>query len=406
MPPVRREPLVDGQEPAGPQTTDTPVVEQPDNGAMDGQPPFADPSNPVKKKRGGLKALADRWKSLGKKQRIAVIGLTGAIIIGATAGAMAVFIKDPPPPEPPVIAPKVEPPKPTTEASRLTGVQISPELNKLPVTGIMIENSPDARPQAGLGEAGIVFEAQVEGGITRFLALYMEDQPGHIGPVRSVRRHFLDFLVPFDAAIAHAGGSAVGLAQIRDEKIKDIDHGANAGAFQRVSSRFAPHNLYTNRAKLLESHNARGYNTSEFTSYPRKEKEEPLKVPAAKSIDLTISRPLYNLHYDYHAATNSYNRVMGGQPHTDEKSGAQLSPKVVIALVTERGQDGIYSIYRVTGGGEVFVFQDGGIVKGTWTKADRKSPYVFKTADGKPLLLTPGRTWITLVTPGAVKHAP
>lgn len=408
MPPDRREPLVDGQE----QIEPTPAgnAQQSELGSAnepEGQTEIPLGNGPVKKKRHNFfKTFVGRWKSFSKKQRAGLLVAFGAILIGLTVGAMAVFIQDPPPPEPVKIAPKKEPPKPTTEPSRLTGVQISPELNKLPVTGVMIENSPDARPQAALKDAGIVFEAIAEGGITRFLALYMEDQPDYIGPVRSVRPYYLDFLVPFDAPIAHAGGSAEGLAQIRDQGIKDIDHSPNAGAFQRVSSRFAPHNLYTSRAKLLERHNARGYNESKFPSYPRKEKEEPLKVPTAKSIDLTISRPLYNVHYDYHAPTSSYNRVMGGQPHTDERSGAQISPKVVIALVTEREQNGIYSVYRVTGGGEVFVFQDGGMVKGTWTKADRKSPYVFKTADGKPLLLTPGRTWITLVTPGAVKHAP
>ena len=75
-----------------------------------------------------------------------------------------------------VIAPAPEPepaPVPTTKPSRLTGVEVAIKLNKRPVTGIMIENSPDARPQAGLLDAGVVYEAIAEGGITRFLAVYL-----------------------------------------------------------------------------------------------------------------------------------------------------------------------------------------------------------------------------------------
>ncbi len=365
-------------------------------------------SDPSKTPKKGKFSLLGKWKNLSKKQRIIVFAIIGVVLIGATLLALTVFKKDPPPPPPVVVkeVPKPEPPKPTTEASRLTGVQITPELNKLPVTGIMIENSPDARPQAGLKDAGIVFEAIAEGGITRFLALFMEDQPDYIGPVRSVRPYYLDFLVPFDAAIAHAGGSADALAQIRNEGIKDLDQFSNSNGYNRVSSRFAPHNLYTSRAKLLELHNTKGFNTSTFTSWPRKEKEMPLEVPTAKNIGFNLSRALYNPGFTYDQPTNSYFRSLAGQPHKDERSGIQISSKVVIAVVTDRSNNGIYSVYRMTGSGSVFVFQEGGLVEGTWTKADRKSPYVFNLPDGKPLLLTPGRTWVTMVTGGAVTHSP
>lgn len=347
-----------------------------------------------------------RYKSLDQKQRVILLLLAGVVLAGLLMLGMALFTKDAPAPAQVSISPKKEAPKPTTEPSRLTGLQISPELNKLPVTGIMIENSPEARPQAGLNEAGVIFEAIAEGGITRFLALYLEGQPDYIGPVRSVRPYYLDFLLPFDAAVAHAGGSAEALAQIRNQGIKDIDHGANAGAYQRVSNRFAPHNLYTSRAKLLEAHNARGYTSSAFTGWPRKEAENALTTPTARTIDFSISRALYNTHFDYDAASNSYLRSQGGRPHVDERSGAQLSLKVVIAIVANRSQNGIYSVYQTTGSGSLFVFQDGGFIEGTWEKADRKSMYAFKMPDGSILKLNPGKTWVTLITPGGVRHAP
>jgi hypothetical protein len=293
--------------------------------------------------------------------------------------------------------------KPTTEASRLTGVQIDPALNKQPVTGIMIENSPDARPQSGLQSAGVVYEAIAEGGITRFLALYLEGQPDYIGPVRSVRPYYLDFLMPYDASVAHVGGAPQALSDIKTLGVRDLDQFANSGAYQRITTRYAPHNVYTSIANLNKLEAAKGYSTSTFTGFTRK-KDAPSKTPNATSIDFAISSYLYNVHYDYDAPTNSYKRSEGGKPHTDEKSGVQLEPKVVVALAMGRGidTDGQHTDYTATGSGHMYVFQDGMVQEGTWSKADRKSQFVFTDSNGAVLKLNAGQTWISVVDTGTV----
>lgn len=337
-------------------------------------------------------------KKLSKKQLILfVAGVT--LLLGGAGYAAYTVLKDKPAPEAPALAsiPEPEPPAPTTVASRLTGVQIEPALNELPSTGVMIENSPDARPQSGLNEAGVIFEAIAEGGITRFLALYQESKPANIGPVRSVRPYYLDFLMPFDAPIAHAGGSAEGLAQIRSQGIRDLDHGANGSTYSRVSSRYAPHNLYTSRDRLLEAQTKRGYTTSTYTGFARKDAETPSAAPTANTISLTISSALYNPSYTYDAATNNYNRSLGGKPHTDESSGKQLAPKVVVALVMSHHYSGIYSVYGVNSSGVAYFFQDGVSVKGTWSKAGRTDQFVFKDAAGEIMKLNPGQTWVSVV---------
>lgn len=288
-------------------------------------------------------------------------------------------------------------PKVTTEPSRLTGVPVDPALNKRPVTGIMIENSPDARPQSGLKDAGIVFEAIAEGGITRFLTLFEEAQPSYIGPVRSARPYYLDWALTFDASLAHAGGSAEALALIKDYGVKDLDQFFNSSAYHRVSNRFAPHNLYTGFAELDKLNASKGYTSSNFTSWPRKALDKPAQGPSAHTIDLTISSVLYNSHYVYDPSNNDYKRSEGGKAHLDEKSGQQLAPRVVIALVTNRSQDGIYSVYRTTGSGTIYVFQDGVVVKGTWSKSGQKDQFVFKDSGGQTLGLNPGQTWVTVV---------
>lgn len=337
-------------------------------------------------------------KSLSRKQFIAFLVALIAVCGGITYGVFKFrqpavtsngYVGSPK---------KVEPPKPTTVASRMTGVQIAPELNSLPVTGVMIENSQDARPQSGLLQADLVYEAIAEGGITRFLALFQESKPSYIGPVRSARPYYLDFLVPYDGALAHAGGSAQALSEIKSQGIKDLEYGVNASTYDRVKNRAAPHNLYTSRDRLLELQNRKGFATSTYHGLARKDKDTPSAAPTARSIDFTISSSLYNPHYDYDATTNTYKRSEGGKPHVDERSGTQLSPKVVIALVVGHSYAGIYSVYQLSSGGTAYIFQDGVVTTASWTKTSRAAQLTLKDASGNDVALNPGQTWISLVS--------
>lgn len=353
------------------------------------------------------------------KKQWAILIVAAAILLAGGVGTFAMLRKKPAPPPPPIAkeepAPQ-EPPKPVTEPSRLTGVEVAPELNKRPVTGVIIENSPDARPQSGLINAGVIFEAIAEGGITRFLALYQESQPDYIGPVRSARPYYLDWLAPFDAGLAHVGGSPEALAQLRDGSLRDLDQFHNAGAYHRVANRYAPHNVYTSMAALDSLNQKKGFTSSNFTGFPRKEPPkaaDPPPVattpPTAKAVDLTISSYLYNVHYDYDAVTNTYKRSVGGRPHLDERTAAQLSPHVVVVLIMGKGiaSDGLHTTYATHGTGQLFVFQDGIVHQGNWQKTDRKSQFVFTDSAGTTLKLNPGQTWLTVVNlPGSVAFAP
>jgi len=333
-----------------------------------------------------------------KKQRIIGGIIILLLIIAGTGAVYAInqhFNKKTPQVAAPVVK-KEEPPK-TTEPSKLTGVEIPIETNKRPVVSIQIENSPDARPQSGLNQASVVFEAVAEGGITRFNASFLDSLPDYIGPIRSVRPYYVDFVAPFDPIFVHAGGSADGLAQLRNVGLKDLDHGANGSAFQRVSDRYAPHNLYSSMAKLDAASQGRGYTSSNTVGFARNTKANPGQPVTAKSIDFNMSGFLYNAHFDYDVASNSYLRSQAGKPHTDLRSGAQLAPKVVVGIVTSYSQNGIYSVYRMTGTGKVLIFQDGVVTEGTWTKNGAKEQYKFTDAAGKEIKLNPGQTWVTML---------
>lgn len=339
-----------------------------------------------------------RFKALLRKKFTIFQWGTGFLVIAtliAGGAAYETMQNRQPPPDTTVYPKTVYTPPKTTEPSRLTGLEIPKELNQLPTTAVQIENSPDARPQSGLYDAGIVTEAIAEGGITRFNAIFMESQPERIGPIRSLRPYYIDFFWPYDAAIVHAGGSGQALAEVAALGLKDIDHGPNGGTFYRDSGRFAPHNLYSSRAKLLETQRARGYGTSTFTGLVRKA-EKKAETPTARAVDVNISSFLYNPRFEYDPATNSYLRSQAGKPHMDE-NGKQINPKVVIVLVMQHGYAGIYSVYGTVGSGKAYIFQDGIVTEGIWEKTARNAQFRFGDANGAPVGLNPGQTWMTLV---------
>lgn len=286
--------------------------------------------------------------------------------------------------------------------SPLTGVEVATqdEANR-PVTGVMIENSPDARPQSGLDQAGIVFEAIAEGGITRFLALFQESKPDYLGPVRSARPYYVEWAKTFDASYGHVGGSPDALSLIKTLGVKDIDQFANGGSYERITSRTSPHNVYTNFTKLDALNQKKGFTSSKFTPWERK--IDVKQTPTASIIDLNISGPTYSPRFTYDPSTNSYLRMQVGAPHyvlsKDLTTKKQLNPKTVVVLVTTYGieNDGIHSIYRTTGTGKMYVFQDGIVSMGTWSKKDAKSQFVFTDKNGLPMKLNRGQTWVTLV---------
>lgn len=376
------------------QDADDSLVKPVDLGQMPASAPARKPGNDWRQK------LKVRWPPSRKEY----IVLAVVIVIALGAGlAVSHHRSKPLAVVKPVIVKPKPPPKPTTVASTLSGLQVDPTLNNLPVTGVMIENSTDARPQSGLGQAGVVFEAVAEGGVTRFLALFQDTSPSNVGPIRSARPYYVQWDLGFDAAYAHVGGSPDALSDIKSWGVHDLDEFANGGSYHRISTREAPHNVYTAISTLNQLEITKGYLHSTFTGFARKT-AAPVKQPTAGSINLTLSGSLYNAHYDYAVATNSYNRSEGGAPQLDANTNTQISPAVVIAMVVPESRGALdasgayYSDYNVIGSGPVYVFQDGSVTTGSWTKTDNNSQLSFADASGQPIKLNPGQTWLTAVT--------
>lgn len=354
------------------------------------------PPEPNKKPFARLK----NWVKNHKKASI-FIGIFAVLLIAGSI-TLAIILNKPEEPKPIVKAPEPEPKPEIIYYSPLSGLKVKDEAaTTKPVTAIMIENSPDARPQSGLKNAGVVYEAIAEGGITRFLALYQNEKPGLVGPVRSLRMYYVDWLAPYNASVAHVGGSKKALDEIRNGKYRDIDQFHNPGTYWRAPDRYAPHNVYTSFKRLDALNKQKGYNTSKFEGFERAD-EDPAKEPSATKINLNFSSATYNTSYTYDKKNNRYKRNLGGVAHKDREKG-QITPKVVIAMnVNERTvfEDGWRESITTTGSGKATIFQNGRSQKVTWHKKDRASQLYFTDSEGERVPLVRGQTWIAAIPNG------
>ena len=291
--------------------------------------------------------------------------------------------------------------------SELSGDPVESEsLSKAPVTAVMIENSPSARPQSGLKNSDLVFEAIAEGGITRFLVLYQNSKPQLVGPVRSLRPYYVEWIKPFNASVAHVGGSKKALDEVRNGNYRDIDQFFNAKTYWRASDRYAPHNVYTSFEKIDALNKEKGYNESNFTGFKRIEEANKTKSAEEKTqvsnVTINISSKLYNTSYSYDKESNTYMRNLGGKPHLDREDG-QISPRVVIAIfVTENTvmEDGARENIVTVGEGRAVIFQKGSVIEGKWSKGNNEEQLKFIDSKGKVIPLERGQTWISAVPNG------
>ena len=283
--------------------------------------------------------------------------------------------------------------------SPLNGAQVSDEAaTKQPITAVMIENSPDARPQSGLADAEVIYEAIAEGGITRFLTLFQQNKPTLVGPVRSLRMYYVDWLTPYQPSVAHVGGSQKALETVRNGSYRDIDQFHNPAYYWRASDRYAPHNVYTSFEKLDALNKEKGYTESVLTGLERQDAPND-KQATATQVVINFSSAAYNTVYTFNPDSNTYKRSYAIGPHTDREKG-DISPSVVIAMKTTMQavtEDGYRESIQTTGTGEAVIFQNGGVIEATWKKADQKSQLVFVDKDDKPIKLNRGQTWISAV---------
>jgi hypothetical protein len=290
------------------------------------------------------------------------------------------------------------------------GVRVNPSYAQRLPLAVMVENHTDARPQVGLDKADIVYEGLVEGAITRFMAIYQCQEAEKIGPVRSARSYFLDWVRELGAVYVHAGGSMEAWNRLASENILDINEFFYGSYFWREfkAGIGREHVLFTKTTNLRQIVKEKKWSPSaSFTLWKFKD-DSPTPTSeggTVKKITIDFSQPLWQVIYKYNPKTNSYLRFMGGQPHLDRLTQKQLNPKNVIIQFMQSWKSESYghvltTSFQTTGEGEAKIFLDGKIINGKWRKKDLDSRTRYFDENNKEVKFNRGQIWIEAVAVG------
>jgi len=270
-----------------------------------------------------------------------------------------------------------------------------------PALAVKIDNAPDARPQSGLESADIVYEEVVEGGVTRFIAIFQSTAPGGnglAGPVRSVRPMDPDILAAYHGLVAYSGGIPAFVALLRKAPVQDVDVDIATDAYSWDKSRAAPHNEYVSPDKLWPKAKS-AYSAPPRAMFEFRPAGETFGDADAHHVVIPYS-PLQTSVYDWDAASGAWKRTSNGTPHVTA-SGVQVAPQnLVVQFVPEHtlsyvDPSGTKVVEAtVTGSGDAWFFSAGRMTKGHWSKDSASSPTTFTDSAGNPVKLTPGRTWV------------
>lgn len=286
----------------------------------------------------------------------------------------------------------------------LTGEEASNErLAGRTALAVKVENIAESRPQAGLNEADIVYEQPVEGGITRFIAIYQCRNAQRLGPIRSARHADPEVLAQFgEAAFAYSGAvQPVVDAVARTGTIQDISQSNAPEAYQADPGRSAPHNLYSSTQTLLGEADRRNAPPEPLFEY---EQEPPAQEGSrrAREVHLDFS-PAADVFWSYRPQRGLYERSHDGTPHTME-DGEQVRTENIVVMVVELRDTGIVDAAGnpslepvVIGSGAAYVIRDGRVVEGTWERDDSDDRTRLLDAQGDVIPLAPGRTWVELL---------
>jgi Protein of unknown function (DUF3048) N-terminal domain/Protein of unknown function (DUF3048) C-terminal domain len=265
-----------------------------------------------------------------------------------------------------------------------------------PALWVKIENTPDARPQAGLASADVVYEQVTEGDITRFIALFNSQIPDVVGPIRSVRVMDADVVSPLGGIFAYSGGIPETVALINAAPVHAVNEDAAGAAMFRDPNKYAPHNLFGRGPQLV----ALGGNpVPPPPLFQYLTSTEHFAGDSAAVISVGFPSG-FGVQYVFDAATNTWKRSMANVPFVDA-SGAQVAPNNVIVQFVNCCLDGFEGArYQTVGTGDAWVFSNGQLVKGTWQRSDRTQVTQFLDGAGQPIKLTPGRTWVEFAPVG------
>lgn len=287
---------------------------------------------------------------------------------------------------------------PAQIARRLDGVTVETKKSNFLPLAVVIENHSSVRPQSGISQAGVVYEALAEGGITRFLAIFATSGQIDLGPVRSARPYFVQLAREYNGMFIHVGASPQATTEITKTGIYDFNQFYKPYNFIRISGRPKEHSLFTSLHLLeLGRKSLKLNDVGTYESWQFKD-DTPAAAASTKNISIDFSTPTYRVTYSYDPKTNAYLRSQGGAPSTDKVNNQRLAPKnVVVMLTTSTLYDALRRNITVVGEGKALVFIDGTVIQGTWKKISPADRLQFVDSTGTNIRLNRGQIWVEVV---------
>ncbi|MDK7377299.1 DUF3048 domain-containing protein [Peptoniphilus harei] len=273
---------------------------------------------------------------------------------------------------------------------------------KKKIFAVMLDNHDDARPQAQISKADIIYEYRVEGEFTRYMALFQSNFPENVGPVRSARPYFVQTAKEYNAIYAHWGGSVAGLEEVKKRNVVDLDGIALEGiVFHRNKNvgKRAPHNGYISLPELENYLVEKGVdvndNTASLNFYDKEANIEGLDVG---EITLNFNNR-YKTNFIYDEATGKYKYIRQGQPVIDEATGQEFDTDNLVVLFQKgvvAGPKGTLKMANI-GTGTGLLLQKGKLTPITWEKANEDARTILKYPDETEVKFYPGRTFFSIV---------
>lgn len=271
---------------------------------------------------------------------------------------------------------------------------------------VVIDNVGDAVPQTGLNEAMLVYEAYVEGGLTRFLAVYKNTSLDTIGPTRSARPCFVDYVLENDSIFVHYGGSERGLNDVKKYNIDNANGiESPANVFWRTSKKKAPHNALTGTQNILEYADKKGYRKTTEERNVLNYVIDPINLEDGMTAN-TVNVPYSTskVKFIYNAETEKYERYVGDEIRKDWLTGETITAKNIIITFAENyttDEDNGYGRQEIenVGSKDGYYITNGKAIKIKCDKTSREKKTVYKDLAGKEIEVNDGNTFIQIVPP-------
>ena len=305
----------------------------------------------------------------------------------------------------------------------LTGVELGDAVVSGPSVAVKIDNTSAGRPQVGIASADVVYEELVEGGVTRYLAVFHTSVPEEVGPVRSGRPQDAGIVASYNGLFVYSGvGNSNVREIIRGSGLQLVEHDTSGGTpdgafFFRSSRKAAPLNLHIEAADLLAAYSTLAAPVKQFDFVSDVAESSAVVLGEdAESIVVMFSRGIESI-WEYDTATQTYLKFLSnGNPDVDA-DGTQISATNVVAFTPNYFDvEGLPSA-EISGTREsAFVATGGKIIKGLFDASAFGEPIALVDGEGNPLFVAAGKTFVLLppgagsqargVTPGSVSYGP